>query len=130
MHPIILQVLGLSDADHVLDVKSSTGLIYVTLAPETAHTDEVWASISFDFDYEVSHHAGEIWRDEGYFSRALHPYSEIDEVKNITWQVVEVDGGNWTPSETDKAKIDELIFDYVLEHGDEQIEQCNRYEYY
>lgn len=84
MQPIILQLIGLSaNADHELDVSAGKGLIYVTLAEETDTTDEVWASIAYSFDHEVSHHAGEVWHEDGYSAIALRPYSEIDDVYNI-----------------------------------------------
>lgn len=129
MHPTILKVLGLYErADHELFLADQSGLIYVSLFPETDTDDGVWAGISFSFDYERDYYYEDVYYDEGYRVVDVLSSDEITDVSNIKWQVDEVDGGNWTPSDADKAIINKLIEDFVFENGDKQLEPFE-YEY-
>lgn len=123
MLPVLLQVLGLStNADHELDLSDKNGTIYVVLAPETKTTDEVWASIAFSFEYERDYYHEDVYYDEGYRAVDVVSCDEITKVHHIKWSVNEVEGGSWTPSDADKVIINELIENFVFEHGDEQLE--------
>lgn len=123
MHPIILKALNISaDADHELNVKAGTGVIYVTLAPKTSTTDEVYAEIAFSFEYERDYYHEDVYYDEGYRVVDVVSCDEITKVYHIKWSVNEVEGGSWTPSDADKVIINELIENFVFEYGDEQLE--------
>lgn len=92
--------------------KDGSGQIYVALTPETPTTDEAWAFIKFNCLIHIGTEWGLTWG-----MREI-AYPVLSDVSHITWEVVEVDGCEWTPSDSDKAKIAQLIDDYVVQHID------------
>lgn len=109
------QVLHLIDyADN--EMQDGSGQIYIALTPETPTADEAWAFIKFTCSVQTSTEWGLTW------GMREVAYPVLNDVQNIKWEVVEVDGCEWSPSDSDKAKIEELIGDYVAQNAD--VREC------
>lgn len=99
------QVLGLVvDADH--EISTNDGVIYVQLHPTD---DEVYAEIHFNFEMDYEYVAPE------YMDGYLMCGGDVQLGKhNITsWEVVEVQGCEWSPSLDDKVMIKILINKWI-----------------
>lgn len=108
------QVLGLVDPDsasHELDAKNHYGSIYVALGDDTQ-----WALIGFEFRTTTTYSPKEYFVDDGQRWLVDDECHELDKIHVTAWEIVEVEGCNWTPSDSDTAKIENIITEYICEH--------------
>lgn len=108
------QVLGLvANADH--EISPNDGTIYIQLHPTD---DEVYAEVHFNFQMDYEYVAPEYM--DGYLFYGGNV--ELGQHNITSWEVVEVEGCEWSPSVDDKVMI-QLLIDKWIDDSCESIAQ-------
>jgi hypothetical protein len=94
---------------------AQAGLL-IKLADETETLDEAWAFVEFSADIIIDYCPAEY--DDGYM---VHGDGyELERVYPPSWHIVEMEAldhaNTWTPTDEDKAKIVELIYEAIGEN--------------
>lgn len=101
------KVMGLlPHADH--ELKRHVGCVYIQLTAETETADPAYAEVSFDYDVETEYCPAE------YIDGYLYAPDRIELGKHTIygWEIIDVDGCEWTPTADEKERISQLINEY------------------
>ena len=106
------QVLHIMDIGNEIANDGQSGQIYIALTPETPTAYGAWAEITFTCSIQIGTEWGLTW------GMKEIAYPVIEDITNIIWEVAEVNDCEWSPSDSDKDKIVEMIGDYVAQNID------------
>ena len=113
-----------SEADHEVDINDgqATGIVYLAIGDDGA-----WIGFNFSADVQLTHEAGELWRDGLGTHCIAAPTSEINNVSNLKLSPndsYDCDGFDYT------ARIDEIKAIITRFIKNAEIEAPNYYRHY
>ena len=113
-----------SKCDHEIEISSSqaTGVVYLALGDDGA-----WIGFNFSADVQLTHEAGELWRDGWGTHCIAAPTSEINNVSNLKLSLndsYDCDGFDYT------ARLDDIKLFVTAFIAEQKIDAPSYYKSY
>ena len=113
-----------SEADHEVDINDgqATGIVYLAIGDDGA-----WIGFNFSADVQLTHEAGELWRDGWGTHCIAAPTSEINNVSNLKLSPndsYDCDGFDYT------ARLDDIKLFVTAFIAEQKIDAPNYYKSY